>query len=97
MIKHFNKDEFMSQPVQVEVSQEESYAYDTLGNTIATFPTRQTIVINVGGEEHDVRDLVWRLKCAEANIDQLCSRLSKLDCYCHDLEGRLKRQENRIF
>ena len=97
MIKSFNKEEFMSQPVQVEISQEETYAYDTLGNTIAAFPTGQTVVINVGGEEHDVRDLVWRLKCAEANIDQLCERLFKLDRYCHDLEERLKHQEDRIF
>ena len=97
MIKSFNKEEFMSQPVQVEISQEESYAYDTLGNTIAAFPTGRTVVINVGGEDYDVRDLVWRLKCAEANIDDVCERLIKLDRYCHDLDDRLARQENRIF
>ena len=97
MIKSFNKEEFMSQPVQVEISQDTEYAQNIHGNTIAVFPTGQTVVINVGGEEHDVRDLVWRLKCAEANIDQLCERLMKLDYYCHGLESRLSKQEERIF
>ena len=97
MIKSFDKEEFMSMPAWVEVSQEETYARDTFGNTIAAFPTGQSVVINVGGEEYDVRDLVWRLKCAEANIDDLCERLIKLDCYCHDLESRLGRQEQRVF
>ena len=83
----------MSQPVQVEISQDIEYASDTLGNTIAAFPTERTVVINVGGEEHDVRDLVWRLKCAEANIDQLCERLCELDCYCHNLESLLHQLE----
>lgn len=97
MIKSFNKEEFMSQPVQVEISQDTEYAQNIHGNTIAAFPTGQTVVINVGGEEYDVRDLVWRLKCAEANIDQLCERLVKLDCCCHDLESRLSKQEERVF
>ena len=97
MIKSFNKEEFMSQPVTVEMSQETEYAYDSLGNTIAAFPHGQSIVINVGGEDHDVRDLVWRLKCAEANIDQLCERLIRLDCYYHELDDRLARQENKFF
>ena len=93
MIKSFNKEEFMSQPVTVEMSQETEYAYDSLGNTIAAFPHEKSIIINVGGEDHDVRDLVWRLKCAEANIDQLCEKLIKLDCYCRDLEWRLSQLE----
>lgn len=97
MIEYFDKEEFMSQPVQVEISQEESYACDTLGNTMAAFPIEQTVVINVGGEEHDVRDLVWRLKCAETNIDQLCERLCELDCFCRSLNVRLEDLEKRVF
>ena len=97
MIKSFDKEEFMSMPAWVEVSQEETYAYDTLGNTIAAFPTGQSVVINVGGEDYDVRDLVWRLKCAEANVDQLCARLCELDRYCRDLESRLGQLEQRVF
>ena len=97
MIEYFDKEEFMSQPVEVEISQEDSYARDTLGNTVAAFPTKQTVVINIGGEEHDVRDLVWRLKYAEANIDQLCKRLCELDRFCCDLNDRLKHQEDRVF
>lgn len=98
MIKSFNKEEFMSQPAEIKITQEMEYAYGSRTDSpICAFPHEQSIVITVGGEDHDVRDLVWRLKCAEANIDQLCERLVKLDCYCHALESRLGQQEARIF
>lgn len=90
MINIFNKEEFFSEPASVQIHEETSYAKDVLGNTVAAFPRERAIIINVGGQDYDVRDLVWRLKSAETLIDQL---ISKVDV----LERRMAQQENRYF
>ena len=90
MINMFNKEEFFAEPVSVQMHEEVSYAQDAFGNAVAAFPHERTIIINVGGEDYDVRELVWRLKCAEDYVNLLINRVD-------DLEIRMAQQENRYF
>lgn len=90
MINMFNKEEFFAQPVSVQMHEEVSYAQDAYGNAVAAFPHERTIVISVGGEDYDVRELVWRLKSAETLLGQLIYRVN-------NLEARMAQQENRYF
>lgn len=90
MINMFNKEEFFAEPVSVQMHEEVSYAQDAYGNAVAAFPREQTVIINVGGEDYDIRELVWRLKSAETLLDQLIYRVN-------DLETRMAQQENRYF
>lgn len=86
MIKGFNQEDFMSQPLSVDVTQETQYACDCFGNTVAAFPTEQTIMIAVGGTEYDVRDLVWRLLRAEEATYDLQTQVAQLLHRIEELE-----------
>ena len=61
MIKGFNKEEFLAQPVEARIEQEIETAYDIRGNGISQFPMEQTIILNIGGTDYDVRQLVYSL------------------------------------
>lgn len=76
----------MRQPLSVDITQELQYARDCRGNTVAAFPTEQTIMITVGGQEYDVKELVWRLLRAESatydlqtHVAQLLHRIEELE------------------
>lgn len=76
MIKGFDYEEFISQPISIDITQEMQYA--RRGNTIAAFPTERSIMINIGGKDYDVKDLIWRLERAEAatyDLQALCAQL----------------------
>jgi len=39
----------------------------------------QTIIIHIGDADYDLRDLIWRLISAEANVDKLVDRVNALE------------------
>ncbi len=98
MIRGFEREEFIHQPVEVVLRQEEElYALKDRGYDIRPMPQEQTIVISVGGIEYDVRDLIWRIKSTEAEVDMLRDMIGRLRIEFDILNARLQVQENRYY
>lgn len=97
MIYGFNKEEFMNQPVFATIEQDTMEAIGPRGDIIHPFVGEQTIVIHVGGQDYDVRELVWKLESQEMEIYILKDKIEYLMVEIHNLNMRLAAQENRVF
>lgn len=78
MIDSFDKELFMSQPVDITCEQE-VVDYEMLSGLSKSILKEQTVIIHVGDADYDLRDLIWRLCCAEANVDKLVDRVNVLE------------------
>ena len=93
MINSFDLEKFMQEPVSIDIQQEVQYAYGNLGNnTVAAFPTGQSIVLHIGERDYDVRELVQRLLEAEYNIYDLQHHISQLYAAIDEL-----KQQHFVF
>ena len=98
MIYVFDKEEFMNQPVFATIEQNIMEAIDPRGNVIHPFAdNEQSIVIHVGGNDYDVRDLVWRIFENESRINTLENQVDALIDAVKILKTRLEAQEDRVF
>lgn len=86
MIDSFNKEIFMSQPVDI-ICEQEVIDYEMLNGLSRSILQEQSIIIHVGDADYDLRDLIWRLISAEANVHRLMDRVSAL-------ERRLEQNES---
>ena len=75
MIKGFNKEDFLTQPMELRIEQEMiEIDYDTQeGNLIS--PLGQTIVLNIGGINYDLRQLVYSLFDLEAKVNTMTEKI----------------------
>ena len=100
MVHEFDEEAFMREPVEIEVRQEmqEPPVHDYAVGLLA--PMEQSIFIHVGGQDYDVRDLVYRLLRAEQDLQilradfegitaELLARVSHLEEDAWMLKGRL--------
>lgn len=87
MIEQFTKEEFMHQPMEVRI--ENTYVPLEADKNCGIIPQtlEQTIVLHVGGEDYDIRDLVWRLHEAEMRICELADRTTRLEQVAAGLES----------
>lgn len=87
MIEQFTKEEFMHQPMEVRI--ENTYVPLETDRNCGIMPQalEQTIVLHVGGEDYDIRDLVWRLHEAEMRICELADRTTRLEQVTADLKS----------
>lgn len=92
MIYGFDKEEFMNEPVFATIEQNIMEAIGPRGNAIHPFTDEQSIVIHVGGQDYDVRDLE-----NEGKIITLENQVDTLVGVVKDLKTRLEAQEDRIF
>ena len=88
MIDSFDKEIFMSQPVDITCEQE-VIDYEMLSGLPRSILREQTIIIHIGDADYDLRDLIWRLISAEANVDKLVDRVNAL-------ERRLDQNEDEV-
>ena len=93
MIKGFDKEAFMREPVEIEIKREmqELPVFDNTARLLA--PMEQSIVLHVGGQDYDIRELVYRLLRAEGNLNDLQVETSK---FIHKMEKVIRRQEEEI-
>ena len=87
MIEQFTKEEFMHQPVEIRVESTYMPLEADKDYGIKPLPLEQTIVLHVGGEDYDVRDLIWRLHEAEMRICELVDRTERLEHVVADLKS----------
>ena len=79
MIKGFNKEEFLAQPVEARIEQEIETAYDVRGNGIHPLSAvEQTIILNIGGTDYDVRQLVYSLFDLQARNDKMTEEIKEM-------------------
>lgn len=98
MIYGFDKEEFMNEPVFATIEQNIMEAIGPRGNVIHPFADcEQSIVIHVGGNDYDVRDLVWRIFENEGKINTLENQVDALVDAVKFLKARLEIQEGRVF
>lgn len=97
MIYGFDKEEFMNEPVFATIEQNIMEAIGPRGNVIHPFADEQTIVIHVGGQDYDLRDLIWRIFENERKINTLENQVDTLVGVVTDLKTRLEVQECRVF
>ena len=97
MIYGFNKEEFMNQPAFATIEQDTMEAIGPRGDIIHPFVGEQTIVIHVGGQDYNLRVLVYRIFENEMKIATLENRVNNLVCAIEDLSVRLEVQEDRVF
>ena len=98
MIYGFDKEEFMNQPVFATIEQNIMEAIGPRGNVIHPFAdNEQSIAIHVGGQDYDVRDLVWRIFENESKIITLENQVDALIDAVKILKTRLEAQEDRVF
>lgn len=101
MIKSFNKEEFLAQPMEVRVEQETNTAYDLQAEEdISSFPSNleQTIVLNIGGTDYDLRQLVYSIFDLEAKVDRITEKIERMQ---EELQSQIefvtyKNLDNRI-
>ena len=87
MIEQFTKEEFMHQPMEVRVENTYVPLEANRGCGIIPQALEQTIVLHVGGQDYDIRDLVWRLHEAEMRICELADRTTRLEQVAADLKS----------
>ena len=90
MIKGFNKEEFLAQPVEARIEQEIETAYDVRGNNICQFPMEQTIVLNIGGTDYDVRQLVYSLFDLQARNDRMTEEIKEMWNAIHEMQTEMR-------
>lgn len=88
MIEQFTRTEFMHQPVEARI--ENTYVPLEADNDFNIRPQalEQTIVLHVGGEDYDIRDLIWRLHDAEKHICRLTERVAILEEAVGDIQSQ---------
>ena len=93
MIDSFEKERFMHEPIEISLERDYCEAYGYGNHKITEFINDQTIVLNIGGNTYDVRDLIWRLFESERMIHDLNTRLLNLEKDCEELKGRVVENE----
>lgn len=71
MIEHYNKEDFMCQPIEIMVTRE---ACGTM-----SFPQEQTLLFHICGKDYDIRDLIWRIIRADGEIFELQNKIKALE------------------
>lgn len=98
MIDSFEKERFMHEPIEVTIERDyfEACAYGN--NKVAEFVNDQTIILNIGGNNYDVRDLIWRLFESERMVNDLNTRLFNLenDTRVLNLENDYEELKGRV-
>jgi hypothetical protein len=61
----------MEEPMEIEVKREEQELPVHDNSVCLLAPMEQTVVLHVGGKDYDLRELVYRLLCAEGNLNDL--------------------------
>ena len=93
MINSFDLENFMQEPVSIDIQQEVQYAYGDLSNNpVAAFPMERSVVLHIGERDYDVRDLVQRLLEAERNICDLQHHIAQLYAAIDEL-----KQQHFVF
>ena len=80
MIEQFLKKEILYSPAHARV--EDTYTpLEADQNQARCLPQVQekTIILNVGGQDYDIRDLIWRLYQVEQDVCQLRNRVVILE------------------
>ena len=78
MIKGFNKEEFLAQPMEVHIEQEViETAHDIQGGNVIS-PLEQSIVLNIGGIDYDLRQLVYSFFDLEAKVDRMTEKIERM-------------------
>ena len=97
MIDSFYKEQFIHQPIDITIEEDTLEARAPNGHIVAQWSGERAISINIGNNDYDVRDLVWRIFENESRINALENQVDNLVCVVTDLIARLKAQEGRVF
>lgn len=95
MIEYYNKDEFMTTPVELLSITETQSAQDPRGNVVSLLQ-KESMVLHIGDHEYDVRDLVYRLLRAECDTMALMETVADLQAKVEVLEKQMiaRKSEN---
>lgn len=93
MIDSFEKERFMHEPVEITLERDCSTAYAYGNYKVAEFVNDQTVILNIGGNNYDVRDLIWRVFESERMVNDLNTRLFDLEKKYEELKGRVAGNE----
>ena len=96
MIEYYNKDEFLSAPIEITSIKEIFDAIDMSGRVIMPFVQEQSLVLHIGDRDYDVRDLVYRLLRAEGEVMALMEKVADLQTHIQVLEDKMGAQEPEV-
>lgn len=86
MIDSFDKEMFMMSPVTLTSERETQEVLGPRGNPITQLLKEQTIMLHIGEHDYDIRDLVWRLMRADAEVAMLLNKVETLEKRVQELE-----------
>ena len=78
MIEWYDKEEFMKAPVELQSITETQNVLGPRGNILMPLRQERTVMLHIGDKEYDIRDLIYRLLRAEAEIESLVTTVSSL-------------------
>lgn len=76
MIKSFDKEAFMSKPVEIQ-EVVEIPMHDNRARLLQ--PMEKSLVLHIGDQDYDVRELVWRLLSAERQLWNMEDKIQQLE------------------
>lgn len=92
MIKGFNKEDFLAQPMELRIEQEMvEIDYDEQGGNVIS-PLEQTIVLNIGGTDYDLRQLVYSLFDLEAKVNNMTEKIQEMQRVLKELQSQSRSE-----
>lgn len=79
MIHSFDKEAFMQAPVKIEIQQEVREIPTQDNRAFLLQPMERSLVLSIGDQDYDVRELVWRLLSAERQLWSMEYKIQQLE------------------